>query len=97
MEYQYLKRVPSFLAAGKTPMKCSALSTSVFIDPTGNVYPCTIYDKKVGNIKERSLRTIWADYETKVLAEEIRGFHCPQCWTPCEAYQTIIANRFGLL
>jgi radical SAM protein with 4Fe4S-binding SPASM domain len=94
LERTYLRRVRRYLETGKTPMRCHALSASCFIDSWGNVFPCTIYDKKVGNLREvdYDLSRIWRTVEAEQLQREIWAYDCPQCWTPCEAYQSIMGN-----
>ena len=75
-------------------MRCHALRASCFIDSWGNVFPCTIYDRKVGSLRDvdYDLGRIWNAPETVALQREIWEYHCPQCWTPCEAYQSILGN-----
>ncbi len=94
LERAYLKRVRRYLESGQTPMRCHALRSSCFIDSWGNVYPCTIYDKKVGSLRESNydLGEIWNRAETRDLQAEIWESNCPNCWTPCEAYQSILGN-----
>jgi hypothetical protein len=38
------------------------------------------------------LDPIWNAYETTQLQREIWDGQCPQCWTSCEAYQSILGN-----
>ena len=94
LEREYLKRVRRFLETGRTPMRCHAMRSSCFVDSWGHVHPCTIYDKKVGSLRDvdYDLAAIWNSPEAKALQEEIWRYECPQCWTPCEAYQTIMGN-----
>ena len=85
-----------YLESGKTPMRCHALRSSCFIDSWGHVYPCTIYDRKVGSLRDVDfdLARIWESDEARQLQKEIWNYDCPQCWTPCEAYQSILGNFF---
>ena len=94
LERAYLKRVRRYLATGQTPMRCHALRSSCFIDSWGNVFPCTIYDRKLGNLREvdYDLASIWNTPEAAALRGEIWDRKCPNCWTPCEAYQSILGN-----
>ena len=94
LERAYLKRVRQYLETGETPMRCHALRASCFIDSWGNVFPCTIYDKKVGNLRDAGydLARIWNTPEAEALQREIWESQCPNCWTPCEAYQSILGN-----
>ena len=94
LERAYLARVRQYLETGKTPMRCHALSASCFIDSWGNVFPCTIYDKKIGSLRDvdYDLARLWRTPEADGLEREIWNYQCPQCWTPCEAYQSIMGN-----
>ncbi|MDP6979482.1 MAG: radical SAM protein [Myxococcota bacterium] len=94
LERTYLQHVRAYLETGKTPMKCHALRSSCFIDSWGNVMPCTIWDKKLGNLRDvdYDLASIWNRAETAGVQQQVWRGDCPQCWTPCEAYQSIMGN-----
>jgi len=38
------------------------------------------------------LLPIWKSESAVRVQREIENFYCPQCWTPCEAYQSILGN-----
>lgn len=94
LEYKYIEKARNYIKNGKTPLSCKSLTSSCFIDPKGNVYPCSIYNKKLGNLRNNdyNLKKIWNSEKTKKIQREIEGLKCPNCWTPCEAYQTILGN-----
>ncbi len=94
LEKKYLKLVKNYLETGKTPVTCQALAASVFIDSFGYIYPCSIYSKKLANIKDINydLQSYWQNDEIKSLRKEIEQGKCPHCWTPCESYQSILAR-----
>lgn len=94
LEYYYLKLIKQYLIQKKTPLSCKAFSSSCYISPKGDVYPCSLYDRKIGNIKEADydLRSIWNSRLNNGVLSEIRKKNCPNCWTPCEAYQNILGN-----
>ena len=94
LENQYLRLVDQYLQTGKTPITCQALSGSVFLDSFGYIYPCTIYSKKLVNIKDINydLEEYWSTNVVKDIRKDIKNGKCPHCWTPCEAYQSILAN-----
>jgi radical SAM protein with 4Fe4S-binding SPASM domain len=98
LEHAYLKRLDEFLATGRTPMPCHALRASCFIDPWGQVYPCITYARPLGNLRETGMRLdpIWNGEQTVRLQQEIWNGDCPQCWTACEAYQSILGNALAL-
>ena len=99
LEYTYLKKAEQYLDTGVTPMRCHALRASCFVDPWGQVYPCGMYDRVVADLREHDydLGAIWRLSETRALQREIWDYRCPQCWTPCEAYQSIFGNLRGTL
>lgn len=94
LERRYQRLAKIYLDKNISPLPCTALSSSFFMDPAGNIYPCSIYNKAVGNIADfdYDIRALWRSAEKLKAREEIRKRHCPQCWTPCEAYQNILAN-----
>jgi len=94
IEDKYLILGKKYLETKKTPMKCNIFNLSCFIDPYGNVYPCTIFNKKLGNLRENdyNLKNILTSKTAKRIKKEIIKNKCPGCWTPCEAHQMIISN-----
>jgi len=94
LEKIYLKLIKKYLITKKTPLPCKALSVSCFIDPHGFVYPCSIMDEKAGSLRDNSydLKKILNSEKSKEIINKIRRGQCPMCWTPCEAYQTILGN-----
>jgi MoaA/NifB/PqqE/SkfB family radical SAM enzyme len=94
LESAYLRRVRRFLETGRTPMRCHALRSSCFVDSWGTVFPCTIYERPLGSLREVDfdLGRIWSSSGTAEVQREIWDYRCPQCWTPCEAYQSILGN-----
>ena len=94
LERRYQKLLPEFLETGRTPVKCKALASSIFIDPRWNVYPCSMYDAPLGNLRDCAfdLDGLWRAPATVKLQREIWERKCPNCWTPCEAYQSILGN-----
>lgn len=94
LEVVYLKNIEKYLDSAISPLPCKALSSSCFIDPQGNVYPCTIFNKKLGNLRQANydLKEIWNSEKSAQVRKLIKENKCPGCWTPCEAYQTILGN-----
>ena len=94
LENVYLGSLDEFLLTGRTPMPCHALRASCFIDPWGVVYPCITYSRPIGRLRDTGMRLdpIWNAHETRRLQSEIWKGQCPQCWTACEAYQSILGN-----
>lgn len=98
LENKYLTYAKEFIKTGVTPVDCKSLTSSVFLDPYGNVFPCSIWDKKIGNIRDfnYNLSVLLKEKIIEELREQIREKKCPNCWTPCEAYQSILGDIFKL-
>lgn len=94
IERKYLQLLIKFLMQQKTPLPCQALRASCYIDPQGNIYPCAMFDKKLGSLKgnDFELSQLWSSDNFKETRKSIAEYKCPNCWTPCEAYQTILGN-----
>jgi len=94
LERQYLHNAERYLESGVTPMRCHAAKSSIFVDSWGDVYPCGMYDRKIASLRDHDydLKAVWDLPETLELQREIWDYKCPQCWTPCEAYQSIFGN-----
>lgn len=94
LERTYQKHAQQYLSTGVTPQSCAALLASCYLSEKGELYPCTIWSEALGNIRE-------SNFELLPLLKSERAVHlrqlitqkkCPNCWTPCEAYQTILSN-----
>jgi radical SAM protein with 4Fe4S-binding SPASM domain len=98
IELKYLELSKKYLKTKKTPIACNIFNLSCFVDPYGNVYPCTIFNRKLGNLRETNydLKKILTSDLAKRVRQEIIKNKCPQCWTPCEAHQMIMSNWFKL-
>jgi radical SAM protein with 4Fe4S-binding SPASM domain len=94
VERTYLNHLDVFLRTRKTPMPCHALRSSCFVDPWGRVFPCITYSKPIGSLRDTAmdLEPIWQSHEATQMQSEIWRGQCPQCWTACEAYQSILGN-----
>lgn len=101
LEMVYQKGVSFFLIKNKSNVKCRSAEVSVFINNKGEVYPCSMWNKKMGSLKDNNYSIIKILNKNKLLISEIRAGKCGSCWTPCEAYQSILGNLgasiFGIL
>lgn len=98
LEARYQKLAHTFLASKRCPLPCQALANSCYIAPNGSVYPCNMFDRLVGNLRDFDfdLGRLWRSEPVVSARRAVAAGECPQCWTPCEAYQTIIGNFLGL-
>lgn len=94
LEQKFLKGASEYIQKKKMPVECKALKASCFIDPKGQVYPCSVYDQKVGNLRKSDydLEKVWHSERSKSVLKKIRDLDCGGCWTACESYQGILGN-----
>lgn len=99
MEYLYQKKVPTYLLQKKTPLDCQALQSSVYVSEKGTVYPCTIWNKPLGDLTKTNydLTSLTESSEYKKARADVMQKNCPNCWTPCEAFTSILGSIPGAL
>jgi MoaA/NifB/PqqE/SkfB family radical SAM enzyme len=97
MEMIYLGHGREYVRTGNAPVPCKALSASVFIDAGLDVYPCTVFPRRIGNLGEHGfdLRALRGGAEWRSVRGLIERGACPGCWTPCEAYPAILGRLLG--
>jgi hypothetical protein len=94
LERRYQRLAQTYLKGGTVPLVCQAAAASCFLDPVGNVYPCSGFDAPIGSIRDHGydLGRLWRTARRREVRDLVRTGDCPRCWTPCEAYQTILAS-----
>ena len=94
LEDRYQALISKYYETGKSPLPCTALSSSCFIDAYWNLFACSIWSEKVGNLRENAfdLQSLWDSDRRRELRDDVIGERCSHCWTPCEAYPTILGN-----
>jgi Fe-coproporphyrin III synthase len=92
LEWAYQKVALRAAEGGHTPL-CQALNASFYLAPDGVVQPCHIWDHPVGQVT--STTSNLAPFLKSAAAMEARakidGRRCLVCWTPCEAYPTLLS------
>lgn len=94
LDAQYRSYAADYYRTNKSPLPCKSLQSSIFMDAYGNCYPCAMWAKKLFKIQEvdYSLAEFWHSTKAELVRAEIAAKKCSNCWTPCEAYQTILGN-----
>ena len=87
----YMKGIIPYIN-GERSLRCAALKLSGYIDPSGNVYPCIMWDKPLGNIRDSGFKKIWASTLSDETRQSIDDKTCPGCWTPCEVQPSLLIN-----
>ena len=90
IEAVYLRHLPTYLRTGRSPLPCKSLRSVVFVDAKGDVFPCTVWDRRLGNVLETPLYELLERAEAAAAREAIEADRCPGCWSPCEAHLTIV-------
>lgn len=93
IEKLYLQNIPAYLNNKiKQVIPCVALKASVAVNAFGDVISCFMWGKRIGNVRDNhyEIMGIWKSKEAERVRSLINGNKCFNCWTPCEAYQSII-------
>jgi MoaA/NifB/PqqE/SkfB family radical SAM enzyme len=87
----YIRLLEKYLQ-GDLPNRCVSGRSSFFLDPYGFLYPCISMDRTFGNLKESTLDELIHSEKGQNIIQKAKEGKCPGCWTPCEAYQSILEN-----
>jgi MoaA/NifB/PqqE/SkfB family radical SAM enzyme len=89
MELAFLVNLEFYQRGEPTGIVCQALRSTAFISPEGDLYPCHVYNRPLGSLRERSLAEIWNSWQVLAARRDIRRLACGGCFTPCEAYPAL--------
>jgi MoaA/NifB/PqqE/SkfB family radical SAM enzyme len=94
IERIYRAEAMEYLAKGRTTIVCAALLSTVYLSEKGEVYPCTIWNKPLGNVRTTgyALMPIIKAARRSGVRQAVAEQKCPNCWTPCEAYPAIASS-----
>lgn len=95
----YLKQALGYIARGHSQVACSAVRTNVYISETGEVFPCHTWGRSLGQLADHAfqLDQLLASAVVTQTMQEIRAQKCPGCWSPCQAYPSLLAQPRTLL
>ncbi|MAG78969.1 hypothetical protein CMI40_01185 [Candidatus Pacearchaeota archaeon] len=98
----YLENFKTFFNAPNKLYKyrCTAFFITADIRSNGNVIPCPVGFRKIGNLKEKSFKEIWFSKEANKLREDIKNNKHPLCWFSCIQPINLIAydiKNFNIL
>ncbi len=89
MELGFLVNLDAYRRGEPTGITCQALRSTCFISPEGDVYPCHVYDRPLGNVRQTAFADLWAAPHVKEARADIERLACGGCFTPCEAYPAL--------
>lgn len=92
MEFAFLVNLEFFQRGEPSGIGCESLRSTAFVSPEGDLYPCHVWDRPLGNLRARSFAELWHDDETVRARGEVERLDCGGCFTPCEAYPALAGN-----
>ncbi|MCD6429444.1 radical SAM protein [bacterium] len=84
VDIYYLSHMVHFMKKPHVISRCYSGIHSFFMDPYGNIYPCVMLNKKIGNIRDSNFDELWLSEQAQKVRKFIKSKMCA-CWTPCEA------------
>jgi len=75
--------------SGERLFRCHSGTHSLFLNPYGDVYPCIISNKKIGNVRGEDFDKLWMSPRAEEVREHIRSDKC-HCWVACEAVPSLL-------
>jgi MoaA/NifB/PqqE/SkfB family radical SAM enzyme len=94
VEWIYGRLARSSLAAGFPAVGCEALRHTIFVAPDLTVFPCSIWERDLGNLQDfdLSLEKLLQSSISHTVRQEIDAGQCPGCFSPCEALPAMLAH-----
>lgn len=86
MEQLYLLNLEPVLRGEPSHIPCQALRSTLFVSPEGVLYPCHLYDRPLGSLREHDLSTLWHSPAVAEARRDIQALACGGCFSACEAY-----------
>lgn len=98
VEAAYLRLFGVHQRTGRSPLPCGAAELSAYVAPDGTVHACTIDPLVIGRLDafDFDLAALWSTARRRAVRAEVRAERCAGCWTPCEAYQTLLTQPLAL-
>ena len=98
LEVSFLRGLEQYVLTGIMPAPSSELSSSVYLDSYGNVWPSIMWNECIGNIRDTqySLDPIWNGNRAEEMRQRLARGEAPQHWTRCEAYPSLLAYLFSI-
>jgi MoaA/NifB/PqqE/SkfB family radical SAM enzyme len=94
MELGFLVNLRAWLAGEPLGLACQALHSACFVSAEGVLYPCHVWDRPIADLRARGwdLRGVWSEAATLEARRGAVALDCGGCFTPCEAYPTLVGS-----
>lgn len=89
METIYLVNLRAVALGERAGIGCQALRSSMFLSPEGDLYPCHVWDRPLGNVRDTPIDTLWRSTSVLRARREVERLDCGGCFAACEAYPAI--------
>ena len=99
LEDRYMKTIPRYLETKKMPVTCQALNSSIFLDPYGDIYPCSIYNRRITNIRDidYDIKKLSSMEKVRKLRKDIVEERCNGCCTFCEVFPSLLSSLIRVI
>ena len=97
MELAFLINLEFYARGEPSGIRCESLRSTAFVSPEGDLYPCHVWDRPLGNLREHSFAQLWHAPETLEARRGVEALDCGGCFTPCEAYPALAGNPIQTL
>ncbi len=77
-----------FSSGNGRPLNCRAGDEFFFMDPYGDIYPCNVLDRVMGNIENAGFLELWGSQAAKAARGSVQKCHS-KCWMICTARAAI--------
>lgn len=90
MELAFLVNLDAYRRGEPSGVPCQAMHSAAFLSPEGVLYPCHVWDRPLGDLRQRTVDDVWNDPATlQARRDVVDHLACGGCFTPCEAYPAL--------
>ncbi len=92
LQWSHLRLFQRYLESGRSPVPCSAGSSTITLGPMGDMNGCVFLDNAMGNLADfdYDLGRLLATERAREVQRDCR--HCDQCWTNCESFPSMLSS-----
>ncbi|MFH1277170.1 MAG: radical SAM protein [Candidatus Eisenbacteria bacterium] len=80
-----------YAAGAGRPFVCNAAQDFFFVAPNGDIYPCNVMERVLGNVREKPWDEIWNGAAADTIRDEVRACQL-KCWMVCTARSDMKKN-----
>jgi len=85
-----------YAAGAGRPFVCNAAQDFFFVAPNGDIFPCNVLERVLGNVREKSFDEIWNSPLADEIRDEVRACDL-KCWMICTARSDMKKNTGHVL